>query len=72
MSKTLMTLAQVAEILQVSEARAQQMAREQLLPVIRLGRQYRVDPDALDEFIRSGGRALPGGWRRAAAGGPRS
>ena len=65
--KPKLTLKQVADILQISEARAQELARLGLLPVIRLGRQYRVDPDTLEEFLRSGGRALPGGWRRNAA-----
>ena len=67
--KPKLTLKQVAEILQVSEARTQELAREGILPVIRLGRQYRVDPDQLAEFIAGGGRALPGpgGWRREAA-----
>jgi excisionase family DNA binding protein len=64
--KPKLKLKQVAEILQVSETRAQELAREGILPVIRLGRQYRVDPDQIEEFLRAGGRALPGGWRRQA------
>ena len=46
--------------------RAGQLAREGVLPVVRLGRQYRVDPERLSEWIGAGGRPLPGGWRRAA------
>jgi excisionase family DNA binding protein len=67
MSKTLLTIEQAAETLSVSYARAAQLAREGTLPVVRLGRQYRIDPDRLAEFIAAGGRALPGGWRRDAA-----
>jgi excisionase family DNA binding protein len=67
MSKSLLTLEQVAEALSVSYARASQLAREGILPVVRLGRQYRVDPERLAEFVAGGGRPLPGGWRREAA-----
>jgi len=65
--KPKLTLKQTADILQIKVERAQELAREGILPVIRLGRQYRVDPDQLAEFLAAGGRALPGGWRREAA-----
>jgi hypothetical protein len=45
------------------------MVRTRLIPVecvVRLGRQIRIDYEALDQFLRNGGRALPGGWRREA------
>jgi excisionase family DNA binding protein len=67
MPTALLTLEDSAKILNVTYARASQLAREGLLPVVRLGRQYRVDPERLSEFIAAGGRALPGGWRREAA-----
>jgi excisionase family DNA binding protein len=67
MRKPLQTLRQTAEELGVTYERAAQLAREGVLPVVRLGRQYRVDPDRLAEFIAAGGRRLPGGWRRQAA-----
>ena len=60
----LITLKQTAIALGVTYERAAQLAREGVLPVVRLNRQYRVDPDRLSEFIANGGRALPGGWRR--------
>ena len=60
----LLTVKQAAEILQVSYLRACQLSRENILPVVRLGRQLRVDRGQLEEFIRTGGRALPGGWKR--------
>ncbi len=63
--KTLLTLAQTALALNVSYARAAELARLGVLPVVRLGRQIRVDPTAIDELIKSGGKALPGGWRRS-------
>jgi len=67
MPQTLLTLAQVARVLNVSYARASQLAREGILPIVRLGRQYRVDPQQLERFIAEGGRTLPGGWRREAS-----
>lgn len=54
---------QTAEALNVSYARAAQLAPEGILPAVRLGRQIRVAPDALAEFITRGGHALPGGWK---------
>lgn len=57
-----------AELLDVSVARIYEMARTHILPkhvAVRLGRQLRIDEDALREWIRSGGAALPGGWRRS-------
>lgn len=62
--KTLLTIEKVALRLGISEARGYELARENILPVVRLGRQVRVDPDLLDEFIRNGGQALPGGWKK--------
>ena len=61
----LLTMQEVARVLRVSEARAYELARDQLLPTVRLGRQLRVEEEALRQWIRAGGQALPGGWRRA-------
>ncbi len=55
-----------AEMLCVSVARVYELARSGVLPsgvVVRLGRQLRIDEDALREWIRAGGQALPGGWK---------
>jgi excisionase family DNA binding protein len=68
MDTRLLTLEDLARTLNVSYARAAQLAREGVLPTIRLGRQIRVHPDQLNEFLARGGRALPGGWRREPAG----
>jgi putative molybdopterin biosynthesis protein len=40
------------------------MGRCGLLPIVRLGRQIRVEEARLMSWIESGGRALPGGWKR--------
>ena len=51
-----------------SEARAYQMIRAGLLPVVRLGRRLYIDPEQWAEFRRNGGKGLAGGWRREAPG----
>lgn len=54
----LMTADEVAEILSVPRARVYELAREHLLPCVRLGeRQVRFEEEALREFIRQGGCA---------------
>jgi len=66
-SKELLTLSQAARVLQIKYSRAAELARMGLMPgIVRLGRQIRVNPEALERFIDSGGAALPGGWRREA------
>ena len=54
---------EVARILDVPRDRIYQMASDDLLPVVRMGRQIRVDEAKLKEWIEKGGKALPGGWR---------
>lgn len=64
--RRLLTAAEAAEILAVTPARVYELVRQDVLPHVRLGRQVRIDPDRLEEWIAAGGQALPGGWRRAA------
>ncbi len=63
----LILVEETAEILQVSVQRVYEMVRTRVLPpgvAIRLGRQVRIDADALVEWLRNGGQSLSGGWRR--------
>ena len=64
MGRKLLRISEVADMLDVPLARAYEMAREDIIPVVRLGRQLRVDPDRFDAWIRAGGQPLPGGWRK--------
>ena len=66
MDEKLMTLAEAADYLAIGYARAAEMARTGLLPVIRRGRQIRVSPERLAQFVADGGKPLPGGWRKIA------
>lgn len=52
----LLTITEVAEILTVSTQRAYELARKGLLPVVRLGRQVRVAPAQLADWIVRGGQ----------------
>lgn len=63
MSK-LQTLDYAAEVLNIRRKQAEDLARRGVLPVVRVGRQLRVDPAKLSAWIEAGGAALPGGWRR--------
>ena len=60
----LMKVNDVADVLGVSEARVYELVREEILPAVRLGRTVRVSEAALQGFSASGGKSLPGGWRR--------
>ena len=59
----LLTVPETADILRLTPGRVYELARTGILPVVRLGRQIRVDAERLDEFLKAGGQALPGGWR---------
>ena len=60
----MLTMQEVADRLGVSLQRAYEMGRCGLLPIVRMGRQIRVEEARLMSWIESGGRALPGGWKR--------
>jgi excisionase family DNA binding protein len=62
----LLSLEQVAEVLGVTYARAAQLARENMIPTVRLGRQVRISPQCLQQWIANGGKSLPNGWKRTA------
>jgi excisionase family DNA binding protein len=57
----------VAELLGVKPPRVYDLAQQNLIPHIKLGRQVRFDLDKVEAWLESGGQALPGGWRQEAA-----
>lgn len=61
--KKLIRVSAAAEILDVPEERVYKMAREGLIPVVRVGRQLRIDPEQLSKWISQGGKTLSGGWK---------
>ncbi len=50
-SKRLLNISEVSARLNVPLSRCYEMARSGLLPTVRLGRQIRVDPDGLQDWI---------------------
>jgi excisionase family DNA binding protein len=66
-AKQLEEISYAAQRLNKSVQQIYAMVREGILPsgvVVKLGRSIRIDPDALEEFIKSGGKPLQGGWRK--------
>ena len=66
MNRKLETAVVVARWLDVPVDRVYQLAREGILPHVRLGRQLRFDAATVERFIDEGGRAFPGGWKKQA------
>jgi len=60
MSKKLLRVPAVAQRIDASNARVWLLIRMGLLPAVRIGRQVRVDEEALEEWIRRGGSPLGG------------
>ena len=62
----LMAVGEVADILGVRVHRVYELARQGIIPAVKIGRQVRFSPKRIREFIENGGQGLPGGWRREA------
>lgn len=65
MSVKLVKAAEIRVLLNLdTNSRVYDLARRAILPgVVRIGRQVRFDLDKVLEFVDSGGKPLPGGWR---------
>lgn len=63
--RRLITVAEVAERLTLTESGVYELARQNRIGgVVRVGRRVRFDPEKLEAWIEAGGQALPGGWRQ--------
>jgi len=60
----LLKVKEVAELFNISADRVYTLAREGIIPSVRLGRQLRFSTTALDKFIAEGGKSLPDRWKR--------
>ena len=58
MEKKLKPLRSITRVFPISYQRAADLERRGILPTVRLGRQVFIDPEQIQEFIESGGRAL--------------
>ena len=54
----LLTIPQVAPALGVTVPRAYELARTGLIPIVRVGRQVRVNEAKLIDWIENGGQAV--------------
>lgn len=61
----LLTLKEFAERKRVPYVHLRRLVAEGVFPATRFGRRLYVDRAIAEEWIRAGGAALPGGWRRA-------
>jgi len=60
MSKKMLRVHAVSERLDITDQRTWELSRRRMLPgVVRIGRQIRVDEEALEEWIKQGGCGLP-------------
>ncbi|WP_235062544.1 helix-turn-helix domain-containing protein [Thermoanaerobacterium aotearoense] len=57
---------EVARILDLKEDRVYALARQGIIPVVRIGRQLRIDPTKLQQWIDNGGQGFAGGWKKEA------
>ena len=60
----LLTVTEASGLLGLRKSRIYALVREGILPAVHIGRQVRIDRNALHEWIQMGGRSPPGGWRR--------
>jgi excisionase family DNA binding protein len=58
--KKLVTADAVADMFDVPRHRVYELGRARQLPVVRIGRSMRFDPDAIAAWIASGGTAANG------------
>ena len=56
--RKLLSVQDAAEILNVGVPRAYALVRQGGLPVVRIGRQIRIDPNQLEAFIAAGGKPI--------------
>jgi len=54
----LLRVKDLSRILNISEDRVYTLARENILPSVRLKRSLRFDPEAIQKFIKNGGRSV--------------
>lgn len=59
MSVRALTIPEVGEALRVSVPTVRRLIKSGELPAVQVGRQWRVHPDVLDAWLRSGGEPSP-------------
>ena len=62
-----LTAKRLADVFGISPARVYALAREGVIPCVRIGRTVRFDAQQIEEFVRSGGASFAYGWRKEEA-----
>jgi excisionase family DNA binding protein len=62
--ESLIGAAEAAEMLGVTAWRILALARQKIVPHVRLGRTVRFSRDQLAAFVERGGKSFAGGWRK--------
>jgi excisionase family DNA binding protein len=63
----LLTPEQAATVLRLPKRSLLAAAAEGIVPCVRIGRRVRFDREELTAWIKNGGKAFEGGWRRERA-----
>ena len=63
-AQPLVTAEWLAACLGIPKARVYQLARDEIVHSVRVGRSVKFDPEQIRKWIKASGRALPGGWRK--------
>ena len=50
----LLTVAETATLLKTTKQQVRKMIAQQLIPAIKIGREWRVNKDYMEEFLKSG------------------
>lgn len=66
MTQKLWKAAEAAERIGCSPTQLLRWARDGIVPCVKLGRAVRFDPNQVEEFIKNGGQAWEGGWKKNA------
>jgi excisionase family DNA binding protein len=67
MMSSLVTADWVAQRLGEPKHRIYRWARDGVIPCVHIGRRMKFDREVIEEWIATGGQALPGGWKNEAA-----
>jgi excisionase family DNA binding protein len=59
-----LTAADLAPVLRMSKKQVLELARRKVIPCMRAGRAVRFSPGEIKAWMKAGGKAFPGGWRR--------
>ena len=61
---SLLNAQDVGDLLSLRTKQVYQLARQGIVPAVRVGRLLRFDADALDRWIAAGGQGFDAGWRQ--------